>query len=451
MFQAGMLAVIYVLLGIIFIFLNATSAVTKIAENAVAGLVSLTSLAGNVKEFMSKPVEEEKDNDVATKFTEAIEDGIELSLGHTDEDDVRNAERTIETWNIKLHDLKLSYTAITLVGSFLLLVFIVLDFANLRGSSIPVNVTLIGLGVIFLVYVLISYFHLKRYTFTTEGEKELERMLNGVKIYIARDCNSSELENLIEELKQKPEIKQKSENKQESENLIDKIKQILYKKDKIKKLKEMKNMEKRVEKEEDEMEKENKKNKSYTTVREKLSKALDELKKKESSKTDTKSKSDILLQETKEALKKLEVKPESIPRKYMHDKLTKFDELIKESETKTYTDTIKTLEKLIKELSLKELVQLFQSKGNDTDSLLSLSYELAIDKDISSSFIDLCYEASKGNEGEKPKEIYYVIEECHVILLNDIGNEDTIGKSLKKMKKKNYQLTQSANIYYMIR
>src|SRR4051794_980215 len=161
MMQASMLAAIYILLGIIFIVLNATSNVTKIAENAVAGLVTLISLAGSVKEFMGKPGEDKGDS-VTIKFSDIEPDMVELSLRTTDEDDVRNTENTIENWNKLLQFLKLSYTLITLFGSFLLLVFIILDFTTPGSSSVPVNATLISLGLLFLVRVLADLFLLKR-------------------------------------------------------------------------------------------------------------------------------------------------------------------------------------------------------------------------------------------------------------------------------------------------
>jgi hypothetical protein len=161
MVRASMLAAIYILLGIIFIVLNAASAITQIAENAVAGLVTLLGLAGSVKDFMGKPGEEDKDNNIAIKFSDIEPDMVKLSLKTTDEDDVRNAESTIENWNKLLQFLKLSYTLITLFGSFLLLVFIIFDFTTPDSLLVPVNALLIALGTIFLARVLIDLYLLK--------------------------------------------------------------------------------------------------------------------------------------------------------------------------------------------------------------------------------------------------------------------------------------------------
>src|ERR1044072_296026 len=97
---------------------------------------------------------------------------VELSLKTTDEDDMRNTERTIEHWCTFLHLMKSVYTVFTMFSSFLLIVFIILDIAFKDSSTFSVNVALVSFGGAALIGALLNLYFLKRFTFTGDGVKD---------------------------------------------------------------------------------------------------------------------------------------------------------------------------------------------------------------------------------------------------------------------------------------
>jgi hypothetical protein len=162
----------------------ATSGVTKIVEYSVAGFASLMTFLTSLKGFITPSADEDS---TAIKFSDIDDEQVELSLNNADEDDIRNTERTIEYWCTCLRFMKISYTIYTMFGSFLLIVFIILDLTFKEDTSVlPINLTLITFGGVACVIALLNLSFLKRFTFTGDGEKDIEQFINGVIIYIKR-------------------------------------------------------------------------------------------------------------------------------------------------------------------------------------------------------------------------------------------------------------------------
>ena len=147
--------------------MNASNRATKIVENSVTGFAALIGLFSSIKTFMSPSTDEDG---IANKFPEIDDEMVELSLKITDEDDVRNAEKTIEHWCSFLHVIKSSYAVFTMFSSFLLVIFIILDLTLDNTSLVPVNLTLIILGGIALFSALLNLHLLMRFTFTVMGK-----------------------------------------------------------------------------------------------------------------------------------------------------------------------------------------------------------------------------------------------------------------------------------------
>ncbi|PKY39815.1 hypothetical protein RhiirA4_448959 [Rhizophagus irregularis] len=183
--QAIIFSIVSILFGSIFIFLIGNSSITKIVENAVVGIASLMSLFSNLRSFMTPSTD---DDSIDIKFSEVCDESVELSLKITDEDDIRNTENTIETWNFWLLAMKSFYTGFTIFSSLLFIVFIILDLTSLQEkNAVPINMAIIIFGVVSLFFTCLIHFSLKIFTLTSEGGKDIERLLSGIKIHIKRN------------------------------------------------------------------------------------------------------------------------------------------------------------------------------------------------------------------------------------------------------------------------
>ncbi|GBC02392.1 hypothetical protein RclHR1_00460030 [Rhizophagus clarus] len=191
--QSTILSIACVVFGVIFIFLVKGSGVSKIVENSVAGVVSLLSFIGSIKSFITPSTD---DDCIALKFSEVCPEYVDLSMKTTDEDDIRNTENTIERWCTYLQIMKSLYTIIIMFSSLLFIIFIILDFTLKETNVIPVNLAIIIFGAIALMGALINRYFLKRFTFTGDGGKDIERLINGINIHIKRN-SARDLDQLI--------------------------------------------------------------------------------------------------------------------------------------------------------------------------------------------------------------------------------------------------------------
>lgn len=183
--QAIIFSCTSILFGTIFIFLlRKSGGLTKIVENAVVGVGSLMKIFSDLRSFATSSTD---DDCIAIKFSEVDDESVDLSLKITDEDDIRNTENTIEYWNSWLIMLKSFYTTFTLFSSLLLIVFIILDFTSDEKNVVPINLAIIIFGVISLIFSGLIRYSLKIFTFTGDGGKDIERLLNGINVHIKRN------------------------------------------------------------------------------------------------------------------------------------------------------------------------------------------------------------------------------------------------------------------------
>jgi hypothetical protein len=195
-FTAIIFSLSTILFGAIFVFLGENSGITKTVENAVTGVGALIGVLSSLKDFLTKSTD---DDCIGIKFSEVCDESVELSLKTTDEDDIRNTENTIECWCKWLHRMKSFYTTFTMFSSLLLIVFIIIDFTSQGKNVVQINKAIIIFGGISLIFVCSIRYSLKIFTFTGDGGKDVERLLNGMKIHIKRNT-ALELENLKKKL-----------------------------------------------------------------------------------------------------------------------------------------------------------------------------------------------------------------------------------------------------------
>ncbi|CAB4480850.1 hypothetical protein RhiirA5_365597 [Rhizophagus irregularis] len=193
--QAIIFSIATILFGTIFIFVVGNSGITKIVENSVTGVASLMTLLLNLRSFMTPSTD---DDNIAIKFSEVSDESVELSLKTTDEDDIRNTENTIELWCGWLLVMRSFYTTFTMFSSLLLIVFIILDFTLQQKNVVPINTAIIIFGLISLILAGLIRYSLKLFTLTGDGGKDIERLLNGIQIHIKRNT-AIDLENLLQD------------------------------------------------------------------------------------------------------------------------------------------------------------------------------------------------------------------------------------------------------------
>ncbi|POG62661.1 hypothetical protein GLOIN_2v1784985 [Rhizophagus irregularis DAOM 181602=DAOM 197198] len=211
-FQAIIFSLSTIFFGAIFVFLDGNSGITDLVENAAVGVGSLMTLLTSFKDFMTKTSTDE--DCIAIKFSEVSDESVDLSLKTTDEDDIRNTENTIECWCKWLQRMKSFYTTFTLFSSLLLIVFIILNFTSQGKNVISINVTIIIFGGISLILAGTIRYSLSIFTFSGDGGKDIDRLLNGMKIHIKRNT-ALDLENLLKGLFKPYDMK---DDKQEFDN-----------------------------------------------------------------------------------------------------------------------------------------------------------------------------------------------------------------------------------------
>jgi hypothetical protein len=192
-FTAIIFSLSTILFGAIFVFLEGNSGITKVVENAVTGVGALMGLLASFRDFVTKSTE---DDCVDIKFSDVCSESVDLSLKTTDEDDIRNTEDTIERWCKWLQRMKTFYTTFTMFSSLLIIVFIILNFTSQGKNVVPINYAIIAFGGISLIIVSLIRYSLKIFTFTGDGGKDIERLLNGMKIHIKRNT-ALDLKNLL--------------------------------------------------------------------------------------------------------------------------------------------------------------------------------------------------------------------------------------------------------------
>ncbi|CAB4432259.1 unnamed protein product [Rhizophagus irregularis] len=215
-FQAIIFSLSTILFGAIFVFLDGNSGITKIVENAAVGVGSLMTLLTSFKDFMTKTSTDE--DCIAIKFSEVSDESVDLSLKTTDEDDIRNTENTIECWCKWLHRMKSFYTTFTLFSSLLLIVFIILNFTSQGKNVISINVAIIIFGGISLILAGTIRYSLSIFTFSGDGGKDIDRLLNGMKIHIKRNT-ALDLENLLKDLFKPYDMKDDKQEKFDNSEL----------------------------------------------------------------------------------------------------------------------------------------------------------------------------------------------------------------------------------------
>jgi len=178
---------------------------------------------------MNSSKEKEEGNEESTiNLPEIDKEKIDLSLIHTQEDDLQNQIETFEERNRYLRSIRLKYSTSAILGSFLLIVIIFIEVFSSRDSSIKLNITLIVLGAIGLIICFMDYIllmnpkfkiaihlpccscifgHLNRpprdnrCAFISDEEwRNIERHLYGLKVHIKRE-NSHVLHTFINELR----------------------------------------------------------------------------------------------------------------------------------------------------------------------------------------------------------------------------------------------------------
>ncbi|CAB4419545.1 unnamed protein product [Rhizophagus irregularis] len=150
----------------------------------------------NLRSFMTPSTDD--DSIIAIKFSEVSDESVELSLKTTDEDDIRNTENTIEFWCGWLLVMKSFYTTFTMFSSLLLIVFIILDFTLQQKNVVPINTAIIIFGLVSLTLAGLIRYSLNIFTLTGDGGKDIERLLNGIQIHIKRNT-AIDLENLLQD------------------------------------------------------------------------------------------------------------------------------------------------------------------------------------------------------------------------------------------------------------